>query len=54
MTENGLLRRYAPLRKRFAFVAGNDERPILTPSYFPPSFATGAASFAGAASAFFF
>jgi hypothetical protein len=23
----GLLRRFAPLRKRFAFVAGNDEIP---------------------------
>jgi hypothetical protein len=23
----GLLRRFAPLRKRFAFVAGNDENP---------------------------
>jgi hypothetical protein len=24
--DNGLLRRFAPLRKRFAFVAGNDEK----------------------------
>jgi hypothetical protein len=24
--KNGLLRRFAPLRKRFAFVAGNDEK----------------------------
>jgi len=24
--KNGLLRRFAPLRKRFAFVAGNDGR----------------------------
>ena len=24
ITKDGLLRRYAPLRKRFAFVAGND------------------------------
>jgi hypothetical protein len=31
--EAGLLRRFAPLRKRFAFVAGNDgERPIDSPS----------------------
>jgi hypothetical protein len=26
MTKNGLLRRFAPLRKRFAFVAGNDDK----------------------------
>jgi hypothetical protein len=26
MVAIGFLRRYAPLRKRFAFVAGNDER----------------------------
>jgi hypothetical protein len=24
--KNGLLRRFAPLRKRFAFVAGNDDK----------------------------
>jgi hypothetical protein len=27
--KNGLLRRFAPLRKRFAFVAGNDEKTQL-------------------------
>jgi hypothetical protein len=26
--KNGLLRRFAPLRKRFAFVAGNDDQLI--------------------------
>jgi hypothetical protein len=26
--KNGLLRRFAPVRKRFAFVAGNDARLI--------------------------
>jgi hypothetical protein len=28
--KNGLLCRFAPLRKRFAFVAGNDEIPGIT------------------------
>jgi hypothetical protein len=28
MKEDGLLRRFAPLRKRFAFVAGNDASPL--------------------------
>src|SRR4030081_1602161 len=30
--KNGLLRRCAPLRKRFAFVAGNDEEAQRVPS----------------------
>ena len=32
---NGLLRRFAPLRKRFAFVAGNDDAaPFLNQIFF--------------------
>ncbi len=33
--KNGLLRRYAPLRKRLAFVAGNDDQPISASRHTP-------------------